>query len=261
MAEGADDPGVLRAGQVFAARREAIGLSQRELARQKVITQANLISFEKGRSWPREKTRAKLEKVVAWPPGTLSGLRRGVVTPESAAIDGTRSVRRDVGWLSAAPATETSAIETLPPPDTAGLVTRAVMVAVNQVLAASEKLPADDDPGFEKAAGAVLADLRELEAITARAVRGSQGSMEVIRALRLIRTRFDELMTRAAAAADATLGQRLYAARNRAALSVDEAASLLGLATDVVTAAETEQPVSPADTARIEALIAELKQA
>jgi transcriptional regulator with XRE-family HTH domain len=260
MAEGADDPGVFRAGQVFAARRQAIRLSQRELARQKIITQANLISFEKGRSWPREKTRAKLEQAVAWPPGTLSGLRRGMVTPESA-IDGVRSVRRDVGWPSATPATETAAIETLSPPDTAGLVTRAVMVAVGQVLAAGEKLPADDDPGFAKAAGAVLADLRELEAITARAVRGSQGSTEVIRALRLIRTQFDELTTRAAAAADATLGQRLYAARNRAALSVDEAASLLGLATGVVTAVETEEPVSPADTARIEAFIAELKQA
>ena len=77
-------------------------------------------------------------------------------------------------------------------------------------------------------AGAVLVDLRELEAIAALAVRSSQGSPEVINALRLIRTSYDDRMTRAGAAAGATLGQRLYTARNRAALSAAEAADIVG---------------------------------
>jgi transcriptional regulator with XRE-family HTH domain len=56
------------------------------------------------------------------------------------------------------------------------------------------------------------------------------------------------------------LGQRLYAARNRAALSVAEAAMIVGVAPDVLTTAEREQPVSRADAARIERLITDLNQ-
>ena len=261
MADDGDDPGVLRAGHAFAARRQEIGLSQRQLARQKIITQANLISFEKGRSWPREKTRARLEQVARWPPGTLAKLRGSVGAPESAAIGIPGSANIEVGGHAAIPAIGNGAIETSPRLETAALVTRAVSVAVNQVLATSEKLPGDEEPGFAEAAGAVLADLRELEAIAARAVRSSQGAPEVIKALRLIRTSYDDLMTRAAAAAGATLGQRLYTARNRAALSAAEAADILGVTPDVVTAAEREQPVSRAEAARIEALITGLNEA
>lgn len=261
MADDADDAGVLHAGQAFAARRQEMGFSQRELARKKVITQANLISFEKGRSWPREKTRAKLEQVARWPPGTLAKLRGNVGTLESATIDIPGSAGIELTGGPAISAAGNRAIETFPRLETAALVTRAVLVAVNQVLATSEKLPGDEEPGFAEAAGAVLADLRELEAIAARAVRSSQGSPEVIKALRLIRTSYDDLMTRAGAATGATLGQRLYTARNRVALSAAEAADILGVTPDVVTAAEQEQPVSRADAARIEALISDLNEA
>jgi hypothetical protein len=63
------------------------------------------------------------------------------------------------------------------------------------------------------------------EAITARAVRTSQGSAGVIKSLAAVRRRYDELMTRAAAAPEATLGQRLYTARRRANLTAAEAAA------------------------------------
>ena len=235
MHDEAEALDVARAGAAFAARREELGISQRELARMKIMNASALIDFEKGRAWPRERTRAKLEKVVAWSPGTLAKLRAGGKAPASAAM-------------------ESSGAQA----DTADVVTGAVTVAVGQVMAAIETLPADEDAAFSERVSVVLADLRTLETITARAVRSSQGSPEVIKSLRLIRQRYSELMARAAAAPSATLGQRLYTARNAAALSVAEAAGALDVAPDVVVAAESEQPVSREDRRRIEALITQL---
>ncbi|KMO83674.1 helix-turn-helix domain-containing protein [Mycolicibacterium chlorophenolicum] len=233
MHDDAEDVGVARAGAAFAARREELGISQRELARLKIIGAPRLINFEKGRAWPREKTRAKLEAVVKWPPGTLAKLRNEREAPRSAANGQFRD-------------------------ETASLLSGAVKVAADQVLASVEQLPATDDPAFPQRARVVLADLRTLEGITARAVRGSQGSAEMIKLLREVRHRYDGLMARAAAAPSATLGQRLYTVRNAAALSVAEAAGALDVASEVVVAVETEQPVSEEDRRRIEKLIEEL---
>src|SRR5258708_26685008 len=74
-------PGIARAGAAFADRRQELGLSQRELAKKGLITASSLIAFEKGRSWPRERTRAMLEEVVHWPAGTLAGIRAGDQVP------------------------------------------------------------------------------------------------------------------------------------------------------------------------------------
>lgn len=238
MADNVVDPSVLRAGSAFADRRVELGLTQRDIAGLKIMGQPALVAFEKGRAWPRERTRAKLEQVARWAPGTLAKLRDGVGTNES-----NDSVALHAGSESAA------------------LVTDAVLVAVSNVVLMIETLPGNDDPAFAERARAVLADLRKLEGITARAVRSSQGSSEVIKALRLVRTRYDDLMARAAASADATLGQRLYVARSRAALSVAEAAGILDVAPEVITAVEGEQAVSRAHAVRIETLIADLNEA
>jgi transcriptional regulator with XRE-family HTH domain len=235
MHDDADAVGVARAGAAFAARRAELGLSQRQLANMKIIGAPNLIAFEKGRSWPRERTLAKLEQVVRWPPGTLAKVRAG-------------------GTPNVSGATGTGRLES----DAAAVVTGAVTVAVAQVLAAADKLPEDHDSTFPEQVRDVLADLRSLESITARAVRSSQGSPEVIKSLRLIRNRYGELMTRAAQAPRATLGQRLYTARNAAALTAAEAAGAMDVAPDVVIAAEAEQPVADHDRRRIESFIAEL---
>lgn len=235
MHDDADAVGLVRAGAAFAARREELGISQRELARMKIIGAPSLIAFEKGRSWPRERTRAKLEQVAQWPPGTLAKVCAGGKAPVSGA-------------------TETGQPES----DAAAVVAGAVTVAVAQVLAAADNLPDDHDSTFPERVRGVLADLRTLESITARAVRSSQGSPEVIKSLRRIRHRYGHLMSRAAAAPGATLGQRLYTARNAATLTVAEAAGALDVAPDVVVAAEAEQPVRDQDRRRIEALIAEL---
>src|SRR6476660_8831543 len=78
-AETADvvDAGLARAGAAAAARRRELDISQRSLAADGIINAGALIAFEKGRSWPRERTRAKIEEVLQWPPGTIARLRQG----------------------------------------------------------------------------------------------------------------------------------------------------------------------------------------
>jgi len=236
MSEEAGALGISRAGAEFAARRRELGISQRKLASMKVITPPALIAFEKGRAWPRERTRTMLEEAVQWPAGSLARLRAG----------GT------VSFTGPADAPD-SAVDQTP------VIAGAVNVALSAVTSAIAGLPDDDDPQFPVRARSVLADLRQLEAITAQAVRSSQGSAGVIRTLAVIRTRYDALMTRAAARTDATPGQRLYIARREANLSVDEAAAAMATAPEVVSAAESEKPVSADDLQRIEALIDTLR--
>lgn len=233
MTGDAESVGVVRAGAAFAARSKELGFTQRDLAAMKVITPPALVAFEKGRTWPRDRTRAKLEQAVKWPPGTLSKLNNGGQAPPG----GGKPSRRD---------------------DTTELLTGAVTMAAGPVLGSIDTLPDVDDPTFSAKARTVLADLRQLEALTARAVRSSQGSAEVLKLLREIRHRYDGLMERAAAAPGATLGQRLYVARVAATFSVAEAAGAADVAPEVVIAAEAEQQVSDADQRQLEKLIANL---
>jgi DNA-binding XRE family transcriptional regulator len=80
----------------------------------------------------------------------------------------------------------------------------------------------------------------------------------VLKTLAALRQRYDELMTRAAAAPGATLGQRLYTARRRANLTAAEAASALAVPPELVVAVESDE-AAPADLrSRIDALIADL---
>ncbi|WP_233151361.1 helix-turn-helix domain-containing protein [Mycobacterium lehmannii] len=234
MQDGELDDGIARAGAAVAARRRELGISQRELARQGIITAPALIHFEKGRSWPRERTRDTLEKVLQWPAGTIARIRAGGSAAE----------------VVTGPA-ESS--------DDAVLVADALRLALNRFETAIDDLPTASSPDFVKRASSILADLRKLEALAVRAMRHSHGApTEVVKSLGLIRGRYDVLMLQTAAHPAATLGQRLYAARRRANLSAGEAATLGGLAAELVEAAEAGQFVDAGSAARIEALIAEL---
>lgn len=194
-----------------------------------IISAPALIAFEKGRSWPRDRTRAKLEAAVKWAPGTLAKLSAGQAPLTSAKEDET---------------------------DVSGsLLSGAVTMAASAVFGAIDHLPGDEDPMFADRATATLADLRQLEALTARAVRTSRGSAAMIKLLREVRHRYDSLMARAAGSPGATQGQRLYTARHAAALSVAELAGAFDVAEDVVLAVESEQSVSEDDRRRIEELI------
>ena len=238
-AEPGDDPGMVRAGAAAAARRRELNVSQRSLAADGVINAGALIAFEKGRSWPRQATRAKLETVLQWPPGAIERLRRG----ESAAGPAPRQ--------TSIPASSPGASDEVP------LIAQAVVAAANTFGSTIDALPAVTEPAFTARATAILTDLRQLEAVAARAAR-IQVTPELIRALSTVRSRIDELTMRAATAPTATVGQRLYAARRRANLTIAETAQAAGVAEDVIVLTEADQSVSAADIAAVEQLITQI---
>lgn len=236
-AEPGDDPGMVRAGAAAAARRRELNVSQRSLAADGVINAGALIAFEKGRSWPRQATRAKLETVLQWPPGAIERLRRG----ESAAETAPRPTSMQASSAS----------------DEVPLIAQAVVAAANTFGSTIDALPAVTEPAFTTRATAILTDLRQLEAVAARAAR-IQVTPELIRALSTVRSRIDELTMRAATAPTATVGQRLYAARRRANLTIAETAQAAGVAEDVIVLTEADQSVSEADIAAVEQLITQI---
>ncbi|MEU0497124.1 helix-turn-helix transcriptional regulator [Mycobacterium sp. NPDC006124] len=232
------DAGMARAGAAAAARRRELDISQRRLAADGIINAGALISFEKGRSWPRDKTRAKLEEVLRWPPGTINRLRAG---PQAA--------DREPSVVGAGDGTAV---------DEGSLIAEAVVAAANALGSTIDALPPVDDPEFIARISAILSDLRRLEAVAARATRIGRVTPALIRALSAVRRRIDELTTRAATASGATLGQRLYAARRTANLTIGETAQAAGVAEDVVARIESEQTVSAPDMDAVEALIGQL---
>jgi ribosome-binding protein aMBF1 (putative translation factor) len=227
---GATDTGVARAGIAVAARRGELGISQRELARRKIITAPALIAFEKGRAWPRERTRHTLEELLQWPAGTIARIRAGAPPPDAA--PGGPIAEGEVS-----------------------LVADALELALTRFDDAIERLPAPGDPRFAQRAAAILADLHKLEGLAARAVPHSQGSPAVIKALGAVRRRYDELMCQAASSPGATLGQRMYAARRRVNLSAAEIAAALSEPTEVIEALEAGQPIDTGTAQRVEDLI------
>jgi transcriptional regulator with XRE-family HTH domain len=231
--EDAGDPGIARAGAAVAARRRELDIKQRNLAKYKIINAGALIAFEKGRSWPRERTRAKLEEVLQWPAGTIATIRYGGPVPGAA-------------------------LETSADNSAASLIVDAVDVAMKTFGAAIESLPPDDDAEFSPRVTVILADLRKLETVVARAAQRSRGTADVVLALRTVRGCYDDLMFRAAAAPGATLGQRLYVARRRANLSAVETANAAGVPVELVDAVEAGGQANDADTATLNGLIASL---
>ena len=229
------DPDVARAGRAVAARRRELDITQRSLARDKIINAGTLIAFEKGRSWPRRGTLAKLEEVLDWPPGTITRIRKG-------------SPVAQVG----------EATEVLTDSIHAPLMAEAVELAMHTIATALDALPRDSEPEFAHKASSILADLRKLEAVAANAARSAKGAPSVVRALSSVRRTYNELMLRAARSPSATLGQRLYEARYRAQLSIDEAANAAGITAATLQDAEAERPVPPDSAAALETLIAQL---
>ncbi len=233
----APDPGMVRAGAAAAARRRELDISQRRLAADGIINAGALIAFEKGRSWPRQRTRAKLEEVLAWPPGTIERLRRSEPAPPSRPAGGTTPPTSD---------------------DEVSLIAQAVVTAVGTLTSTVASLPDTGDPAFTLRATPILANLRQLEAVAARAARIGKVTPPLIKALGTVRSLYDDLMVRAAAAPGATLGQRLYAARRGANLTVLETAQAAGVSERTIQQAEADEPVPPIDVEAIETLLGEL---
>ncbi|MBX8692163.1 transcriptional regulator [Mycobacterium sp. 20091114027_K0903767] len=253
LATGEFDVGLIRAGAAAAARRRELDISQRSLAADGIINAGALIAFEKGRSWPRERTRLKLEEVLRWPPGTIARLRQGGPVPDPAMP---APVPVEPPTVVTAQPQLTS---TPPASDEVPLIAQAVLTAVNTLESTIATLPAVGEPEFTPRVTSVLADLRQLEAVAARAARLSMVTPALIKALSAVRRQIDDLTTLAATAPGATLGQRLYAARRQANLTLSETATAAGVPEDIVARAEAEYPVDAPSVHALEALIGAMR--
>jgi hypothetical protein len=124
--------------------------------------------------------------------------------------------------------------------------------------AAIDALPDPSDHEYPHRVGVILAGMRKLLGSLSDAAGRSRVTPSVIVALSGVRRRYDELMETAANGPGATLGQRLYVARQRAKLSAKEAANGVGLRQDLIEAVEAEEPATEDETSRIKDLIAAL---
>lgn len=256
LATGEFDVGLIRAGAAAAARRRELDISQRSLAADGIINAGALISFEKGRSWPRERTRLKLEEVLRWPPGTIARLRQGGPVPDPS-LPPPASVESPT-VVTAVPVA--GPLATTPPAsEEVPLIAQAVLTAVSTLESTIATLPAVGEPDFTPRVTSVLADLRQLEAVAARAARLSMVTPALIKALSAVRRQIDELTTLAATASGATLGQRLYAARRHANLTISETATAAGVSEDTVARAEAEYPIDAPAVHALEGLIGAMR--
>jgi transcriptional regulator with XRE-family HTH domain len=229
---GEVDLSVARAGAAVAARREELGLSQRKLADERIVSQSQLVKFERGEHWPRQSTLTKIEGYLDWPPGTIARIRAGANAPDA------------------------ESTEVLSPTVQVAVLIDASEIALRVLLARAAGLPSTSAPQFGAEIAPLLSELRRLERTISGAAATSTGRPEIARLLSQIRLTIEELAGIASRAPGATLGQRLTAVRTRSRLSIAEVAAAAGTDTDTVTAAEAEHPLSAEARVAVEQFIA-----
>jgi hypothetical protein len=236
------DERLLRAGQAVAERRRELGLSQRDLLALGVAkSQGTLVNFENGRTWPRRSSRARLEEVLKWPPGTIAA----IVAGGSGALPvGGEPVDDNTEVLS-------NTVEMQ-------LVVDAAEIGLHGINARILTLPGLHDPGYADQVGELLSELRRLESMISRAILAATAGADLAVLLSEVRRAHTDLMGRAAKAPGAPLGPRLYTARHRSELRVDEIAAAAGVDARTVTAAEADQAIDAAAAAALESVIATL---
>jgi hypothetical protein len=148
--------------------------------------------------------------------------------------------------------------EAIPDEGEAPVIVGTVKAAMHMYTAAIESLPDTGNGEFPARAAVILNGLRMLEGAVADAARRSRPTPTVVVALSNIRASYNELMGRVATAPGSTLGQRLYVARRRADLSVQEAANGVGLRSDLLEAIEAGEPTTEQEVTKIETLISAL---
>ncbi len=214
------DPGIAAAGEEVVKRREELGFSQRKLKDDGVIGQSNLVAFERGRRWPRDNTRAKLEKALGWEPGHLARVRYAHSHPNK-----TTDVMSDTVRVT--------------------VLVQALELALNGIKARIATLPAQEDASFTRQADQLLGELRRVQDTATATVRTTRGpGMAVL--LGDVRRTYNQLVTQAARVPGAALSHRLYAARHIAELSVEETAAAAGVDPVHIVALEAGQRI-PAD--------------
>ncbi|MBV8863304.1 MAG: XRE family transcriptional regulator [Mycobacterium sp.] len=131
--------------------------------------------------------------------------------------------------------------------------------AMHMYRAAIDSLPFPEDKKFQKRAEVVLTGMRKLRAALTEAASHSRPSPTVMMALSDVRTRYDNLMERAAEAPGATLGQQLYTARVHAKLTAQETANGLGLRPDLPDELEAGGTPTDQETPLVQKLIAAIR--
>ena len=129
---------------------------------------------------------------------------------------------------------------------------------MHMYVAAIDALPFPEDKKFHKRADVVLSGMRKLRAALTDAADRNRSSPAVILALRDVRRRYDDLMTRSAAAPGSTLGQQLYATRIEARLSAQEGANGAGLTAELLDDLEAGEIPTEGEAAKVRDLIAAL---
>jgi pSer/pThr/pTyr-binding forkhead associated (FHA) protein len=227
------EPDIARAGAAVAARREELGYSPRQLSDDGVISRDELEDFERGRRWPAESTRVRVEHALRWSPGTITSVAHGGEVPED---DDTETLSDSVQLE---------------------VMLDYARITLNGLVARIATLPPAGDPDFVTQVADHLAQLRRLLATTAHAARTAR-TLEIMLALSDVRRTFSDLMLAAAAAPSATLGQRLYAARHRAQLSAVEIAAATGVDVDAIAAMEADRSVSAEVSDALESVVLRL---
>lgn len=231
---GAVDPDIARAGAAVTARLAELDISRRQLARDGIINAGTLALLEKGKRFPKISTLRPLEDALRWPAGTINRIRSGQgADPAETTVQLTSTVA-------------------------ASHMAQATTLALEAIRARAALLPDPADPAFTAPAAGILDELRRLERLTADAARTGIGAAEITVALAGVRTAYRELMLTAARSPHASIGQRLYAARDRNRITETEAATAAGVAPETIANAEAGQPLSAAEVTAIDGLLTAL---
>ena len=146
----------------------------------------------------------------------------------------------------------------VPPEGESSVIVTLSDAAMHMYSAAIDALPFPEDKKFHKRADVVLSGMRKLRAGLMDAAGRTRSTSTVIVALSDVRRRYDDLMTRAAAAPGSSLGQQLYVARIQAKLSAQEVANGVGLRADLIDDLEAGEIPTEEEAAKVKDLIAAL---
>jgi hypothetical protein len=135
-----------------------------------------------------------------------------------------------------------------------------VAMALDNITKQIAVLPAPSVPAFQASVKGLIADLSRLEALATNASRGTNGAGDILRILGAVRRARRDLLLQAAQSPNATVGQRLFAARHHSELSVEEAATMAGLTPDDIAAAEAGNAIAPAQFDALNRLLRALQQ-
>jgi len=247
------DAGIVFAGAAFAKRRKELDISQRGLAFDKVINAGALINFEKGRSWPRLSTQHALEEAVGWPMGEISRLRREFNS------GGTTTT---VNTVTAAPQPDPEKTVLLPPREATGqhtidpsFLAQYAETTLAQAKAHRAALPDVSSRKYASEVARLISILAGLETL----LHAASGAPELRSVFLAVRRELREVMLHAATSPHATGGQKLFAARDQARLSVDEAAAMAAVPAASVVAFEAGGPVPDEDRVLLQNFLASLQ--